>query len=93
MIKDNYMYFFQRKEPEKFEKYDNKEKSNIVQSNNKKLYNYYVCDNCKEEIKIENKWESNKGGVIVIPAILTKKQAIKLALCHKCINPVLKEFE
>lgn len=93
MIKENYMYYFERNEPTKLEKFDNTNVCNVVQTEKKKLYDYYVCDSCKKEIKIEKKWEQNNGGVIVIPALLTKKQAIKLALCNKCVNKVLKEFE
>lgn len=60
----------------------------------KKLYEYYVCDYCGEEIKIESKWENKTGGICKIPQTLSNIDTVLyLALCNKCVIPVEKEFE
>ncbi len=60
----------------------------------KKLYECYICDNCGCEIKVEKKWENNRGGLLMIPKTLSKRNKIfYIAVCSKCLNKVLKEFE
>lgn len=92
MIKENYTFFITRGLPEKRTKY--KSSNNHLTNENKiKMYDYYECDNCKCEIKIVNKWEKSNGGAVLLPTLLTKKKPIVVALCNKCFNKVLKEFE
>ena len=55
----------------------------------KKLYKYYICDYCGEEVKINKA----RDGIVILPRTLTKKEPLKLALCNKCINAVVSEFE
>ena len=96
MIKENYTKFLVRKEPTLHTKYEvtENEASHLVGTKKKKLYDFYTCDCCKKEIPIKNqKWEEKIGGVIVLPAALTKDKAIKIAVCNKCLNGALKEFE
>lgn len=92
MIKNNYNYFLTRGLPEKKIKYRDKV-NHLTYERKEKLYEYFICDNCGCEIKIKNKWEHSAGGVILIPAIMTKKNPITIAVCNKCLNSVLKEFE
>ena len=33
------------------------------------------------------------GGIVTIPYTVTRRGDIKLALCNKCLKPVLKKFE
>ena len=33
------------------------------------------------------------GGVVTIPHTVTRRGNMNLALCNKCLKPVLKEFE
>ena len=58
-----------------------------------KLYRYYTCDYCNEEIKITPKIDEQLGGIVILPRSLTKRDPIKLCLCNKCLNPVIAEFE
>lgn len=60
----------------------------------KKLYDYYICDYCKEEIKVEDKWENKTGGIVKIPQTLSNTDGVfYLALCNKCVKPTIQEFE
>ena len=47
----------------------------------------------QDEIKILKKRIEMAGGVVVLPHSLTKRGEVKVVLCNKCINPVLKELE
>ncbi len=58
-----------------------------------KDYDYYICDYCGDEIKILKKKIEMTGGIVVLPHSLTKRGEVKIVLCNKCINPVLKELE
>lgn len=78
--------------PEKQTKYSGI-KNHLSCENKKKLYDYYICDNCGCEIPIKQKWERSLGGVIYLPKELTKRHGISIAVCNKCLNSVLKEFE
>ena len=59
----------------------------------KKLYDYYICDNCSFEIEILKKKNEMLGGEVTIPASLTGRSPVTLILCNKCLKPVLNEFE
>lgn len=60
----------------------------------KKLYEYYICDYCNEEIRIANKWENEEGGVCKIPQSLSNIDGtIYLTLHTKCLKHVIEEFE
>ena len=65
----------------------------VVNSEKEKLYNYYKCDYCGGEIIITKKRHDMTGGIAIIPHTLTKRGEIKLALCNKCVNPTIREFE
>lgn len=93
MIKGRYNYFIHRGLPEKKIKYEKKECNHLTNEFKKKLYEYYICDNCGNEIKITKKWERSNGGVVLLPTLLTKNKEISVALCNKCLNLVIKEFE
>ncbi len=83
------------KDPEKHEKFEyEEEKSQIVNNPKRKKYDYYICDYCKSEIKIEKDSSKMTGGIVNIPQTLSKtNRTVKLALCNKCVNPVIKQFE
>ena len=85
-----------REKPEKKIKYSESAgiARHLTNTPKTKLYEYYVCDSCGCEIKVEKKWEDNKGGVLMIPTTLSKRNKIfYIAVCSKCLNKVLKEFE
>ena len=67
--------------------------SHLVKYRNEVDYKYYKCDYCGEEIKIKSKKEEMTGGILTIPQTLIGYANIKVALCNKCLNPLLKEFE
>lgn len=69
------------------------EASHLVNYKNEKEYEYYKCDYCGSEIKILSKRYEMTGGIITIPYTVTKRKDINLALCNKCLKPVLKLFE
>lgn len=72
----------------KFEK-TNTIANHLTKEKTKKLYKYYICDYCGAEIKIDKK----RDGIVILPRTLTKKDPLKLALCNRCINAVVAEFE
>ncbi len=67
--------------------------SNVVKSEIKKVYKYYRCDYCNDEIRLDIKQEERTGGVIIFPHSLTKRGKLTLVLCNKCLKKALKEFE
>ena len=69
------------------------DKCHLVNYKKEKLYDYYICDYCGEEIKIIEKKQEMTGGVAIIPHTVTKRGELRLALCNKCLKPALKEFE
>ncbi len=93
-IKNN-VYLQHREKLEKHTKYEesNNTAKHLTKAKAKKLYDYYKCDYCGDEIKITKKWEDKTGGIIILPETLTHKTPLKLALCTKCLKKVLKEFE
>lgn len=83
-----------RKEITKHEKIVREEEhSNIIKTKKKKIYDYYKCDYCGDEIRLDIKQAERTGGIVEFPHILTKRGKVKLALCNKCLKKVLKEFE
>ena len=83
-----------RKEPVKYSKIEETENmSNVVNSNKVKLYEYYICDYCGEQIRIDLNPIERKGEVFVFPHTLTKCGKLKVALCNKCLNKAVKQFE
>ena len=70
------------------------EAKHLIKYKAEKDYEYYKCDYCGSEIKIlKKKSYEMTGGIVSLPHSLTKRGEIKLALCNKCLNPVIKEFE
>lgn len=83
-----------RKEPEKYAKMQHlEEKNNVVKRKAKKLYDYYICDYCSSEIRLDIKQTERSGGIAVLPNSLTKCGELKVALCNKCVKCVLKQLE
>lgn len=83
-----------RKQPPKYTKTQVEGEQNYT-TNRKmiKLYDYYICDYCKSEIRLDKKQQERSGGIVVIPHTLTKCGEITVALCNKCIKDVIKQFE
>ncbi len=69
------------------------EGKHLIKYKNEKDYDYYKCDYCGEEIKILKKRQEMTGGIAIIPYTVTRRDNIKLALCNKCLKPVLNIFE
>lgn len=99
-IAQNITQYKNREKPEKFTKY--KTEKNHLNSREKQIkdYDYYICDYCGEKIKIlengKNVDGTNiaTGGIAKFPISLTRmKSTIKLALCNKCVKPVIQQFE
>lgn len=53
------------------------EASQLVGTKKEKLYEYYKCDYCGDEIRIEKKFDARKGGIVIIPNIVTKMRRYK----------------
>ncbi len=78
----------------KYEQKDEQGKHLTKKEKPKKLYDYYTCDYCGQEIKINEKWEEKSGGICKIPQTLSNMDTVLyLALCNKCVIPVQEEFE
>ena len=93
MIANKYEHFANRYIVPRYKKMKEHESNHLTNVKKEIEYEYYICDFCRKEIKIQKKLYEQTGGIVVIPAIITKKQAIKLALCNGCLNKVLAEFE
>lgn len=92
MIINNLQLYKSRYKPERQIKYA--EGNRLTKEKKEKLYDYYICDYCGSEIKIEDKWENKQGGLLKIPQTLSKiDQVFYLALCNKCVKSVVKELE
>lgn len=68
------------------------DKSNIVNAEKKKLYEFYKCDFCGDEIRLVKDIHKRSGGIVDFPQTLTKSGKITLALHNKCLNLAIKEF-
>lgn len=94
MFIDKLRWIETRNKPEKLTKYEEKEGRHLTKEKPVKLYDYYVCDYCGKEIKIEDKWENQTGGVVKIPQSLSNYRSVfNLALHNDCLKSVIKEFE
>ena len=92
MIRDKYDFLKARGKPKKQTKYT--ETQNHLSFEKKyKLYDFYICDYCGNEIKIDEKLEHREGGVLIFKSNMTNRGKLELALHNKCLNNVLKEFE
>lgn len=69
------------------------EARHLIKYKQEKDYEYYKCDYCKEEIKIEKGWEKKTGGVVTIPNTVTGRGNIEIAIHNKCLKKFLKELE
>lgn len=65
----------------------------MVNSEKTKIYDYYVCDYCKEQIRLDAKKPERSGGIAIIPHSLTKCGELRLALHNKCLKPIIQEIE
>lgn len=93
MIKENITEYKTRKEIKKYIK-EHKEhnESNLVNTKKRKLYEYYKCDYCTDEIRLDVKQQERSGGIVTFPHTLTKSGKIDLVLCNKCLNKAINEF-
>lgn len=83
-----------RKEIPKYDKFETKNSnSNVVNTEKKKLYKYYKCDYCNDEIRLDKKQHERSGGIVSIPHSITKCGKLELVLCNKCLKDVIKEFK
>lgn len=83
-----------REKIEKYTKYiENTNKSNLVNHRKEKDYDYYLCDYCKSEIRLNLKQHERSGGIVILPHTLTKCGNITVVLCNKCVKEVQKELE
>lgn len=82
-----------REKPEKFTKYKIiVPGSNTTKSKQKIDYEYYMCDNCKSNFKVNNKkWHEREGGILEYP--ISDMKSVKLAICNKCLKDTLKELD
>lgn len=83
-----------RKEPVKRTKMQYlEEKNSVVKRKAQKSYDYYVCDYCGSEIRLDLKQTERSGGIAILPNSLTKCGELKVALCNRCVKGVLKQLE
>lgn len=83
-----------RKEPVKHTKMQYLEaKNNVTKRRVEKVYDYYVCDYCGSEIRLDIKQAERSGGIAILPNSLTKCGELKVALCNKCVKKVVKQLE
>lgn len=69
------------------------EGKHLIKYKDERDYDYYKCDYCGAEIKILNQKNKMTGGIVTLSRLVTKKNEMQLALCNKCLKPVLKIFE
>ena len=89
---ERYISLRDRKKIETHTKYAESERSYIMQRKQEKLYDYYICDYCGEEIKILDKHLDMDGGIATFPMSLTKREKIKVALHNRCLRLAIAEF-
>lgn len=53
-------------------------------------YEYYLCNFCGKEIKIEKEIDKRTGGIVKVP--INDYKTLSLALHNKCLKPCLKEI-
>ena len=66
------------------------EGNSVTKSKKVKDYDYYVCDYCKKEIRLNKKHVEDNGGLIQIK--INSLEVIQLALCNNCLKPALSEI-
>lgn len=93
MIKEKIHIFKARNEIPKQVKEIKEGNSNVIKTKVLERYEFYYCDYCHTEIKLNKKQHEQTGGIVILPHTLTKCGEIKLVLCNKCIKNVIKEFE
>lgn len=49
----------------------------IIATKTEKLYDYYECDYCKNEIRLDKKQNERTGGIVIFPHTLTKRRRSK----------------
>ncbi len=87
MLKEKLSQIERRGKPEKHTEYTDEWKAR-----RKKAYDYYICDYCGERIILSEPKHQRTGGTMKLSYVLTKRSTVEVALCNKCVNPVLKEF-
>lgn len=86
MIKEKVKKLYQREKPE-----IHKEILKDDKGYGRRLTKYLVCDYCGEKIMLDG--EVRTGGTTKLSHVITGTRTIHVALCNKCVNPVLREFE
>ncbi len=84
---------YEREKVPKYTKYKQNNASQVVNQKKEKDYEYYICDYCGEKIEILKKKVEMTGGIANLPNSLTGKGNIQVALCNKCLKPVINELE
>ena len=93
MIKENIRKLQCRKEIPKYIKEIREDtNSNLVKGKIIKKYEYWKCDYCNDEIRLDKKQAERSGGIVNFPHTLTKCGRLQLVLCNKCLNSVIREF-
>lgn len=59
----------------------------------KVLYKYLKCDRCGDEIRLVGPKMLRTGGIVELSYVITRDTTIQVALCTKCINPAIAEFD
>lgn len=88
MIKEKLAEIYKRGKPIKYQSYATNDRGRKI-----KEYDYLICDRCGDKIPLIKPKQLRKGGTVTLSYVITKYRTIELALCSKCINPTLKEFE
>lgn len=92
-IRQKINYLAERTEIIKHKKFKPKpECTHLVKYKPELDYEYYICDYCGQEIKIEGKWENKTGGIADLPNSITNRGKIKIAVHNECLKNLLKEF-
>lgn len=93
-IKTKINYLSERTEIIKHKKFKPKpECTHLVKYKPELDYEYYICDYCGQEIRVENKWENKTGGITELQNSITNRGKVKIAVHNKCLNPLLKKIE
>lgn len=92
-VKDRLDMLQKRREITKFTKYKKENQDSfVVRTESSKLYDYYICDYCQGEIRLDSRIQERSGGIVVLPHTLTKRGEIKLVLHNSCLNKTIEEF-
>lgn len=77
-IINNYTFYRDRSKIEKHTKYK-ENRNKWEQKAKEKEYLYYICDYCKDKIKILDKKYEMTGGIVVLPRTLTKREKYNIS--------------